>query len=116
MDWKKIENVETVEDIIKESRDRAVLIFKHSTRCPISSMALDRLIRSWDHQDMGHVGIYYLDLIANRQISNSIANVFGVPHESPQVLLIKDGECFYDNSHMGINYGDLKERLETSTS
>ena len=57
---------------------------------------------------MQDVDSYYLDLIENRDISNEIQNTFKVVHASPQVLLIKDENCVYDNSHMDINYDAIK--------
>jgi bacillithiol system protein YtxJ len=78
------------------------LIFKHSTRCPISSMALNRIERSKELKEQ-EVDFYLLDLIQHRDISAEIAETFGVSHESPQILLIKNGECILDASHMGID-------------
>lgn len=71
-------------------------------------MALDRLQRSWSEEEMKNLKPYYLDLISYRDISNHIAQEFGVDHQSPQVIVIKNGEAVYDNSHMGINYEELK--------
>lgn len=57
---------------------------------------------------------YYLDLIAHRDVSNAIAEIFKVYHESPQLLLIKNGECIYDASHGEINFDELREILINS--
>ena len=54
---------------------------------------------------------FYLDLLSYRQLSNKIAQIFSVPHESPQILLIKNGECIYEESHLGITADDLQEQL-----
>ena len=111
-----MENRETLLAIKEESVKKPVLIFKHSTRCSISSMAIDRLARSWKEEEMNQHYFYYLDLIAFRSISNQVEDMFQVPHQSPQVLIIKDGRCVYDNSHMGINYSDIRNKLvEEST-
>jgi bacillithiol system protein YtxJ len=112
MNWDKIENLLQLEEIIEESKSKPVLIFKHSTSCSISSMALNRLSRNWKSEDSEKVKAYYLDLISYREISNKIAEQFGVYHQSPQVILIKDGKAVYDNSHMGINYGDIMAEAE----
>lgn len=109
MNWNQLIENSTLVKIKEESADKPVLIFKHSTRCSISSMALNRLERSWQDADMENITPYYLDLISYRDISNQIAAEFDVPHQSPQVIVIKDGKAIYDNSHMGINYEDLKE-------
>jgi bacillithiol system protein YtxJ len=99
----------TALDLIKEnSFNRPQLIFKHSTRCSISSMAKNRLDRS--EVPVG-IEFHYLDLIAHRNLSNSIAEIFNVAHESPQVLLIKNGECVYDESHSGISMDEISEQV-----
>ena len=94
-----------VEEIITKSGSRPQVIFKHSTRCSISSVAKGRLERS---KVPPGTDFYYLDLIGYRNISNKIARVFSIHHESPQVLVIKNGECIYDDSHMGINMADIE--------
>ncbi|MBW3469174.1 bacillithiol system redox-active protein YtxJ [Arthrospiribacter ruber] len=109
MNWEKLEDLTQLTQIKNLSREKPVLIFKHSTRCSISSMALDRLRRNWQDADSEKIKPYYLDLISFREISNQIAEEFGIMHQSPQVILIKDGKAVYDNSHMGISYRDIME-------
>jgi len=107
--WQALENEEQVNNIIESSKDKPNIIFKHSTTCPISSIAKLRLDDHWDlSQD---VDIYYLDLLRYRNISNKIAEKFEVVHESPQILVIKDGRCVYDVSHMDINIQEVKDGL-----
>ena len=110
LDWKKLDKLEELEHIKELSKEKPVIIFKHSTSCSISAMALNRLERSWNETEMSSADAYYLDLIANRDVSNAIAAEFGVEHQSPQILVIKNGTCIYDNSHMGISYSDVKEQ------
>jgi bacillithiol system protein YtxJ len=74
-------------------------------------MSLDRLLRNWKNGDEEKLVPYFLDLIAHRELSNLVAREFGVPHESPQVLLIKNGEAIYDNSHYGISYPDIMSKV-----
>ena len=81
-----------------------MVIFKHSTRCSISSMAKNRLERV---PAPDHIRFYYLDLIRYRSVSNKVAELFQVWHESPQVLLLKNGECVYDESHNAIDMNEL---------
>lgn len=107
MDWKKITDASQVLEIKSLSEEKPVLIFKHSTRCSISSMSLDRMLRNWKTADEERVTILYLDLIAYRAVSDLISSTFGIPHESPQVILIKNGEVIYDNSHYGISYPEI---------
>ncbi len=75
-------------------------------------MAFDRMNRSWDDIAMDKISRYYLDVIADRAISNYVAEYFSIQHESPQVLVIWDGQCVYDNSHLGISYQDIKEKID----
>ena len=109
--WKELANGELLNQIREESRQQPILIFKHSTRCGISSMAKNRLERYWTEQDSQRVQPYLLDLIRYRDISEDIVKEYGVHHESPQVLLIMNGECIYDASHMGIDYQDIVQRI-----
>lgn len=99
-----------LEDINAASESEKIMIFKHSTRCSISSSALNRLERNWNNEtDSVKIKPYYLDLIAHRNISNGIAQKWNIEHESPQVLVIENGKCTYHNSHMGIDYNELME-------
>lgn len=111
MKWNKLVSVDTLEQIREDSKSHPIVIFKHSTSCSISAMALNRLERSWDDAEMEITEAYYLDLLSFRDISNAIVEKFGIDHQSPQVLVIKDGICVYDNSHMGISYQDIKKEV-----
>lgn len=111
MNWKKLTDSPQIEEIIELSNSKPVLIFKHSTRCSVSSMSLDRLRRSWKTEDGEKVVPYVLDLIAFRKLSDRVEEIFGVPHESPQVLVIRNGKSVYDNSHFGISYRDIMAQL-----
>jgi bacillithiol system protein YtxJ len=109
MSWKKLDNISQLSKIREESKEKPVLIFKHSTRCSISSMAWNRIERSWNAEDSEKISPYFLDLISYREISDAIAHEFNVAHASPQVIVIKNGEAIYDNSHMGINYKEIMD-------
>ena len=111
MNWLNLENATQLEEIKAQSTDKPVLIFKHSTSCSISGMAWNRMQRNWKEEDFKKVTPYYLDLLSYRAISNQIASDFGVYHQSPQVILIKDGKAIYDNSHMGISYAEIMEKV-----
>jgi bacillithiol system protein YtxJ len=106
MDWNVLWDENQLQDIITKSQTRPQIIFKHSIRCSISSVAKGRLDRS---KVPPNGDFHYLDLINYRNISNKIAQVFNIHHESPQVLIIKNGACVYDESHMGINMEDIED-------
>jgi len=109
--WNQLENSEQLDQIIASSSEKPVVIFKHSTRCSISSMAKSRLTR--DNELLEEItDFWYLDLIAYRHISNEIASRLGVPHESPQVLLLKDGQVTYNSSHHMINATELHKEAQ----
>jgi bacillithiol system protein YtxJ len=107
MNWKALTEEAQLEQIKEESKQQPVVIFKHSTRCSISSMAKSRLDRE---TPVENVTFYYLDLIKYRAISNKVAEEFKVHHESPQILIIKNGECTYDESHNGISMDDIAQQ------
>ena len=107
MNWTDLTSAEQLDAIKQESATQPVVIFKHSTRCSISDMAKGRLERS---SAPNGVKFYYLDLVRYREVSNKIAEVFGIRHESPQVLIIKNGECTYDESHNGISMAEIAEK------
>lgn len=112
MNWKSLEDVGTVAQLQETSHERPIIIFKHSTRCSISSMALSRLERAWNEQEMESADAFFLDLIHHRDVSQKIAESFQIPHQSPQLLLIHHEKCVYDTSHMGISYRELKKHLD----
>ena len=107
MNWNKLTSEEQIDQVITESAEKPVLLFKHSTSCSISSMSLDRLLRNWKPEDADKITPYYLDLLAYRNLSNLVAERFGIPHESPQVLLIQNGKVTYHESHYGISYAEI---------
>lgn len=109
MNWKVIENSNQINEIKEASYHKLQLIFKHSTRCIISKMALKNFESDFLLHDV--IDAYYLDLIAYRNISNEIAEVFAVEHQSPQILLIKDGVAVYAASHESINANVLMKFL-----
>ena len=108
MNWIKLETLEQLNYLRTESAKRPQIIFKHSIRCSISSMVFHRLEKE---ETPANTDFYYLDLIAHRDISNKIAEDFHVHHESPQILIIKNGECIYDESHHTIMMDEILEQL-----
>ena len=108
MNWIELTDEQQLDRINEESAKQPVIIFKHSTRCNISAMAKNRLERETAPDT---ALFYYLDLIKYRSLSNKIAEVYKVHHESPQVLLIKNGECTYEETHNGISMPDIADNL-----
>ncbi len=116
MNWNKLDSEEQLKNIENESFDQPILIFTHSTRCSISSMAFDRMQRSWKEEEMNGIKPYYLDLITYRSVSNKVAQHFGIEHESPQLLMVVKGNCVYNASHMEISYLELKKQLQMANA
>lgn len=105
MNWIPLESAEQVKEI--KQKQGYSIIFKHSIRCATSLMAKRRLEMDKDHLP-DELPLYFLDLIRFREVSNLVAEDFQVYHESPQLLVIKDGECILDQSHSHIS---LEEAL-----
>lgn len=104
MQWKNITDINQINDI--KGQKGYSLIFKHSTRCSVSMMAKRRFEMDWEviPED---TNLYFLDLISFRPISAQIAETFQVHHESPQILVIKDGDCILDASHGDISADEV---------
>lgn len=108
MNWIALEDINQLEKIKTSSTPS--IIFKHSTRCPVSGMA-KRNFQLEAPLLPERVDVYYLDLIKYRDISNHIAEHWNIRHESPQVLLIKDGQCVYTASHSDIEMADVVKHI-----
>ncbi|GAB2773035.1 bacillithiol system protein YtxJ [Hymenobacter luteus] len=110
--WQPLTESEQLTDIVRESYEHPVLIFKHSTSCSISAAAKGKVERQWGEAGLDSTKLYYLDLLRYRPISNEIATKFGIRHESPQLLLIQNGECRYDASHMSIRLNEVAQLVK----
>ncbi|MEP6711775.1 MAG: bacillithiol system redox-active protein YtxJ [Ferruginibacter sp.] len=106
MNWIPLKNEVELNAMKINSSNKPQVIFKHSSRCSISSMAKSRLERGNTPEGMD---FHFVDLIASRSLSAKIAEDFFVEHESPQILIIKNGECVYDESHSGISMDEIIE-------
>ena len=106
MNWIALEDFVQIEEY--HNSQISFIVFKHSTRCSISSMAMRRFEENFD---IHGIPVLYLDLLSYRSISDQLARMYGVLHQSPQVLFIKNGNCLYHSSHNGINLQDIKELL-----
>jgi bacillithiol system protein YtxJ len=115
LQWNPLSESTQVDEIYHSSFQKPVLIFKHSTRCSISAMALARLERQWSFS-LDSVSPWFLDLLRYRNISNEIASRFNIEHQSPQVLLIKDGVCVFNTSHNDISVPQIGDALEINNA
>lgn len=111
MNWHPLTEENQLEEIKQVSYNQPVMIMKHSTTCSISTTTLARLERSWKDQEAGNLQPYYLDLLRYRPISNKIAEIFEVEHESPQVLIIKNGKSVYNASHFDIRFNEIIKEI-----
>lgn len=111
MNWIQLTEENQIQDILKSKRTS--IVFKHSTRCHISAFVLKMLEQTWNEDP--NVDCYFLDLLRFRNLSNILADVCKVYHESPQVLLIMNGECVFDASHQDIQADEIAEQIQLQT-
>lgn len=114
MNWKAFNTLEDLEYITEKSSQQPVLIYKHSTRCSVSSLVCSRLEHAWEADPMDIQG-YFLDLISHREVSNAVEDQFQVRHQSPQILIIDGGKCFFHCSHLRISHRAIKEALSQTS-
>ena len=113
MNWLMLNSEKQLAELHQLSFDngnKGILIFKHSTRCSTSDVALNRMERAWAIPSE-NLPAYYLDLLKYGAISSEIAAKYDIPHESPQVLIIKNGKCIYTASHSGISFADIRATI-----
>lgn len=104
MKWIALTSEDQLKNILEKSAHKPQVIYKHSKTCSVSSLAKNRLEKNTTPDG---VDFYFLDIWANRDLSNKVARDLHIRHESPQVLLIKNGECVYDESHLSIRMDEL---------
>jgi len=104
--WQALTDVSQLSEIEKRSQTKTQVVFKHSTRCGISSMVMKQFVSAYNLDS--NIDLYYLDLLSYRDVSNEVGYKFQVMHESPQLLIIKNGTTVAHASHGGINEIDLQ--------
>lgn len=109
INWLQLIDISQLDEIEDASNSKLVLIFKHSTRCSISRMALRQFENEFEANE--NVLPYYLDLLNHRDISNEIAIKFSVVHQSPQLLVISKEKCIHNTSHSDIDARVIKNYL-----
>ncbi len=110
--WNELNDLKGWEEALRQSQQVPVLVFKHSTRCSISQMALDRFERNWKQGLEAEILPYYLDLLNHRDISNEIARALDVEHQSPQLILIRNGQSIYSETHHAIRLDEALNALK----
>lgn len=110
-DWTNLDEVTQLDELIQSSYEQPVLLFKHSTRCSISSMVKRRIENEWSIE-RDKITTVYLDLLQHRNISTAIAEKTGVKHQSPQAILLRNGTVVYHASHTAISVNDIKKLVE----
>lgn len=108
--WHILARKEQLDEILEESKTKPVAIFKHSTRCGISRGVLKLFEKNYNLTD-NQLKLYFLDLLQNRDISNEIAARFKVQHESPQIIVIKNGAVVHHDSHHSIEASHLERYI-----
>ena len=110
INWLLLTESGQLDAIISASNTTPILIFKHSTRCGVSRMALKSFEREYD-LDEADIDLYFLDLLNFRVLSNEISEKLNVHHQSPQVIVIKNGQVIYHDSHYEISLDTIKNVL-----
>lgn len=108
--WTQLNDHDLLESFFERS-STAKLVFKHSTRCSISSMALSRFEKEWPENTP--CDLYFLDLLAHRDLSDLIAERTGIIHQSPQVIVLLDGKVIHQSSHNGISAAQIAQLIES---
>ena len=101
LSWTPLISVEEINTIKEISKNQSILIFKHSKRCGISRMIIKQF-ESLFNEENKQLKVYYLDLLNFREVSSKLSEVFQVIHQSPQLLVIKNGISVYNESHYEI--------------
>jgi bacillithiol system protein YtxJ len=114
MNWINIENSQEIDNILEQSKQIPCLIFKHSTRCHMSEMSKYIIENEWNLEE-NQLKAYCLDILKYKDLAIKIAEQFNEHHQSPQVLLIQNGECFYEESHLSISYEEIEEEINFIT-
>ena len=104
-------SIEQLNELVVVAQSKPVVIFKHSTRCGISSMALNSFKREWTSED-SLADVYILDLLRHRDVSNDVAEITGVYHQSPQAIVLKGTEVIYEASHSAIDARKIETILK----
>lgn len=110
---KPLSSLEDLDACLSASQESPVFIFKHSTACPLSSEAYRHVAAYAENAEAGDPPVYLVKVIEERPVSNKIAEILGVPHKSPQIILVNKGACVWTASHYGIREERIREATTT---
>ena len=110
VNWIPLNSLEQIKTIKELSKSETILVFKHSTRCGISSMVIKRFENLFD-SSMNNIKVYYLDLLNFRAISDEVGYSFQVQHQSPQLLIIRNEVAVLNISHYDITTVNIQKYL-----
>ena len=110
-EFKEIKNLQELEEILDESSRRKIILFKHSTTCPISTCAW-REVQDFILESQDEVLVVMIKVIESRSVSNQVAEELGVLHQSPQALLLSKRQVLWHASHQSVNREKIKKALE----
>jgi len=105
--WNPIQSEQDLENAVKKSYQQKIAIFKHSTSCFISKTVLKNFEKEIESAEETNTVLYFLDLLAYRNLSNKIAEDFNIRHESPQLLVIENGKVINNASHQNISISQI---------
>jgi len=108
--WSNLTEEKQIAEIMDLSSSIPVYIFKHSTTCGISAQAKENVELSFRNTNKSFL-FYYLDLLKFRTVSNEVASTLNVHHQSPQLILIHDGQVIFTTSHHKIKATIIEESL-----
>src|SRR5829696_4905944 len=106
-----LNDVQSLDAAIAESRERPVLLFKHSRHCGVSCEALDELQSHIDARVEATVAYKMITVQTHRPVSDAVSQRLGLRHETPQAILLKDGKVVWNASHFRITANQLDQVL-----
>ena len=110
INWVHIDSIEKLDEMLAIALEKPVMLFKHSTRCSISIMALNGLEQNWELRE-DDITPCFIDLLKYREVSNKIEEKTGVLHQSPQAIVLKNGEVVHQASHNGIKANLIRKSI-----
>ncbi|GAB6990540.1 bacillithiol system redox-active protein YtxJ [Paenibacillus pini] len=108
----KLTTSEQLHTALEASKDKPLLLFKHSTRCPISAGAYQEVMSYLKDQPNEAVEYGLIHVVEDRPVSLEVADLIGVQHQSPQVILIRNQKPIWHTSHSNITSDALNEHLQ----